>query len=231
MHNFAQNPSVNLPRSQFKMPSGHKFTGDAGWLIPYFWQFVLPGDTINLNPTVFARLATPLFPIMDNMSLDIQHFFVPERIIWANYRKFHGEQENPGDSISFTKPILSGGVRLSNADGDLATSSGRTEVLMNYMGIPEGYGANDVDINSELFRGYNLIYNEWYRDQNLIDAAWFGTGDGPDSTDSSGATIFNLQRRGKRFDYFTQGLPSPQRGSAVSLPLGTTAPSIVTGKQ
>ncbi len=86
MHNFAQNPTVSLPRSKFNMPMGHKFTGDAGWLIPAFWQMVLPGDTMTMDPTVFARLATPLFPIMDNMHLSIQHFFVPERITWDNYR-------------------------------------------------------------------------------------------------------------------------------------------------
>lgn len=225
MHNFAQNPSVSLPRSQFKMPMGHKFTGDAGWLIPSFWQMVLPGDTMTLEPTIFARLATPLFPLMDNMHLDVQHFFVPTRQIWDNYRKFHGEQANPGDSISYTIPQLNsaGGVQLSDADGNLATNAGRTQVLLNYMGIPEGYGANTNDINAELFRAYHHIYNHWYRDQNLINSVTVDTDDGPDNTDQ-----YMLQRRGKRFDYFTQALPSPQRGSAVSLPLGTTAPVVST---
>lgn len=222
MHNFAQNPSVNLPRSKFKMPFGHKTTGDAGWLIPIYWQMVLPGDTLNVNPTLFARLATPQFPIMDNMMLDIQHFFCPTRLTWENYRKFHGEQENPGDSISFNMPQLSG-LRDSDADGSLAGAAGRTGRLLNYLGVPEGIDATDVGINCELLRVYNKIYNHWYRSQSLINSLTENIDDGPDAD-----TDYELRRRGKRFDYFTQGLPSPQRGSAVSLPLGTTAPLTIT---
>jgi len=223
IHNFAVNPSVSLPRSQFKMSMGHKTTGDAGWLIPIFWQMVLPGDTMTMNPTIFARLSTPLFPIMDNMMLDIQHFFIPTRIYWDNYRKFHGEQANPGDSISFTIPVLAGTVN-SDADGDLNTIVGRTAVLLNYLGIPEGIDATDVSINAELTRCYSQCYNHWYRDQNLISSVVSDTDDGPDAD-----TDYRLQRRGKRFDYFTQALPSPQRGSSVSLPLGATAPIIGIG--
>ncbi len=91
-HNFATTPTIDAPRSKFNRTFGHKFTMDAGWLVPYYWDSVLPGDTFNMNSTIFARLATPLFPIMDNMYVDTHFFFVPNRLIWENWRKFCGEQ-------------------------------------------------------------------------------------------------------------------------------------------
>jgi len=211
LHQFAMVPKADIPRSSFVIQKTHKTTFDAGYLVPVYIDEVLPGDTFNLSMTAFARLATPLFPTMDNLFLDSFFFFVPNRLIWNNWQKFMGQQDNPADSISYTIP-----QQVSPASGYAVGS------LQDYMGLPtvgQVTAASTVSHCAFWPRAYNLIYNEWFRDENLQNSVTVDKGDGPDTV-----TNYTLLRRGKRKDYFTAALPWAQKGAAVTLPLGTSAP-------
>ncbi len=217
IHQFTMIPKADIPRSSFDCQSTHKTTFDAGYLIPVYVDEMLPGDTFRLNMTAFARLSTPINPIMDNMHLDSFFFFVPNRLIWSNWQKFMGQQANPDSSTSYVVP-----QQVSPAGGYAIGS------LQDYMGLPTvGQVSNSGTVSHCAFwpRAYNLIWNEWFRDENLQNSVVVDTGDGPDTV-----TNYTLLRRGKRKDYFTSALPWPQKGASVSLPLGTTAPVYGTGK-
>jgi len=203
-HQFAMVPRAEIPRSGFNIESGYKTTFDAGLLIPVYCEEVLPGDSFNLKATFFARLATPIVPIMDNLYLDSFYFFVPNRLVWDNWVRFMGDRDDPDDNIDFTIPQLSG---LN------AVPSG---TIFDYFGLP--IGVPSLSANALPFRAYNLIWNRWFRDQNLQDRVNETRGD----TDFP--ANYTLLRRGKRHDYFTSCLPWVQKGDSVQLPLGTEAP-------
>lgn len=204
-HLFSQIPSTQIPRSVFDRSHGYKTTFNSGYLVPFYVDEVLPGDSFKLTATLFARLATPIVPFMDNLYLETFFFFVPNRLVWDNWQKFNGEQKNPSDVTDFLIPTVSG-------------TNVQNQTLWDYFGLPTNVD-KALKVNALPFRAYNLIFNEWFRDENLQKSLKVPTDDGPDNFSD-----YNLVRRGKRHDYFTSCLPWPQKGPGVEISLGGSVP-------
>lgn len=214
-NHFSQIPNSPIQRSVFDRSHDYKTTLDSGYLIPFFVDEVLPGDTFKLRVNAFVRMNTLIAPFMDNVFMDTFFFFVPTRLVWDNWQKFCGEQKNPGDSTDFLIPSLSGTNTFDNGS------------IFDYMGLPTGVSLDPANtpINALPFRAYNLIYNEWFRDENLIDSITVLTNDGPDPISN-----YTLRKRAKRHDYFTSALPWPQKGPSVEVGLTGNAPIVGFGK-
>jgi len=213
-HQFSEVPKAQIPRSSFNRSHGYKTTFDAGYLVPFFVDEVLPGDTFNLKANLFGRLNTPVTPFMDNLHLDTFFFAVPLRLLWENFERFMGSQDNPTDSVDYVVPQV---------NPDPADDEWLPGTIADYFGLPTEV-SNLSSVSALPFRAYNLIYNEWFRDQNLQDSVTVNTDDGPDAE-----ADYSLLKRGKRHDYFTSCLPWPQKGPGVELPLGTSAPISADG--
>ena len=208
-HAMTARPDV--PRSKFSGSWTRKTSFDAGLLVPFMVEEVLPGDHLQYDVTAMVRMATPLFPVFDNQRIDTFFFFVANRLVWDNWVKFMGEQDSPSDTIAYTIP------QLVTAAGGFPDNS-----LADHFGIPcarQVPNADTMSVNALPFRAYNLIYNEWFKDQNLINAASVPTGDTGDLV-----AMYGIQRRAKSHDYFTSALPWPQKFVAPTIPLSGNAP-------
>ena len=206
-HSFAQIPQANIGRSSFDRSCTRKWTMDADYLYPIWWDIAIPGDTMRMNPQFFARMSTPINPIMDNLHFDYFFFECPMRLLYNKWEKLLGAQDNPGDSIDYTMPVVTGVPTTGYSEGS----------IYDYLGVPPGKA--DIDILAAPLRAYNKIWNQWFRSQDLQDSVTENEGAGPDA-----ATDYTLLKRGKRHDYFTSCLPYPQKSdTAVSMPIGSSA--------
>lgn len=246
---FSRVEDVKLQRSVFDRSHTHKLTFgqsvpvDASWkpttpdkakaymdrpaqLIPVYVDEVLPGDTFHMSTTAFVRMSTPVVPLMDNLYLDFFAFFVPSRLLWKNYEKFWGAQDDPGDSTDFLIPqIKVSGATNGASDpmfyGDPSNGFSQYRDLQDFFGIPcfnKSGSIQQISVNALPFRAYNFIWNYWFRDQNLQKSVVFNTEDGGDKE-----TDFTLLPRGTRHDFFHSSLPWQQKGDQPILPIAGNA--------
>lgn len=210
-HSFSvAQPGINRERSTIDRNSSTISAIDGKLIYPMWIDEVLPGDTFQVSCEMKAWLATPQKPFLDQLLIDVFFWFVPNRLVWEDWHRFQGEEETPGEDIDWTIPQMeiAGGVPGINKIGD-------------YYGLP--HNGLDIEVCAFPFRGYNLIWSENYRDQNLQDRPFLRTND----SNSTEAEIF-LRPRGRRKDYITSALPWPQKGEASSFSLGDIAPVVAS---
>lgn len=233
-HRFSDAPAMYMKRTKFDRSHVYKTTFNSGKLIPVFVDEVLPGDTTRMSVNYFARLATPIKPIMDNIYLDWFFFFVPNRLVWEHWQNFCFEQEDPDDKTDYVIPTV---TAAGNSDNAYIGS------LWDYFGLPVNTSGNLSDISALPFRGVYLIWNEWFRDENLQKAVKIQKGDANEVLNSARAAeqpswVFTsgtdivpglaCPPRGKRHDYFTSALPWTQKGPGVDISLTGNAPIMAT---
>lgn len=219
---FSEIPSVNIERSIFDRSSTHKTSFNVGELIPFYIDEVLPGDSFKVTTSKVCRLQTLLTPVMDNLYLDTYFFFIPNRIVWNHWKEFQGENTASAWAPTVEYQIPS----ISSPSGGFATGT-----IADYMGLPVGVEWTNTDARrpSALpFRGYALICNEFFRDENLTDPLNIPTGDANQTGSNGDNYLTDVVNGGKPFkvakyhDYFTSCLPSAQKATEpVSIGLGT----------
>ena len=218
---FTNLQQPQTPRSSFDRGCEIMTTLDAGYLVPLFWDEVLPADTWNVGQNLFARINTLIKPLMDNLYLDIHWFFVPNRIIHSQWTTLMGEQSDPENPVVVTTPQVE--IKTATAGGTTVGS----QQLGDYLGLPTL--VNNLSVSAYPFRSYYKIYDDYYRDENLIKEQLPVAKRG-NATELYNPTNFPLLRRAKRKDYFTSALPFAQKGAAPTITLGGTAPVFGTGK-
>ena len=213
--NFSRMPSVTISRSKFKRKSQHKTSLKLGELTPIYIDEVLPGDTRSIDIASLIRLSTPVAPIMDNIYLDIYAFFVPNRIVWEHWKEFMGENNSSAGIYSGTEYTI---PKVNIFGNGISIGS-----LGDHMGLPvvSANGSKSLMVSALPGRGYRRIYNRFFRDQNVIAPVTVGIGDTEYSTAMYNASLYKVA---KVSDYFTRSLPYAQKGSPVTIPLGTMAP-------